>query len=50
MANTVETVVRGLPYITTYEVDVQPGSVEPVSTLRIFHGARDWPADRWSDG
>ena len=40
---TYEKIVPRLPYIVAYAVS----SDETVVVLRVIHGARDWPPNRW---
>lgn len=47
---TYEKVVPGLPYILAYEIVATPTGGEAVAILRVIHGARDWPPERWPEG
>ncbi len=49
VAGTYEKVVTGSPYIIAYEIGTQPNGEECIIILRLIHGARNWPPDRWPD-
>jgi plasmid stabilization system protein ParE len=44
VAGTYEKVVEGHPYIIAYVVT---DARDAIVILRVIHGARDWPADKW---
>jgi toxin ParE1/3/4 len=47
VAGTYEKVVRGLPYIIVYAIQPLPRGDEAIVVLRVIHGARNWPPDKW---
>jgi plasmid stabilization system protein ParE len=49
VAVTYEKVVSGLPSVIAYALGDEPAGRATLTVLRIVHGARDWPRDRWPD-
>lgn len=47
VAGTYEKVLSGLPYIIAYALEPTPAGDELLAVLRVIHGARDWPSERW---
>ncbi len=46
VSGTYEKVLRGLPYIVVYSIDLST-TPEEIVVLRVIHGARDWPEGEW---
>lgn len=44
---TYEQPISDLLYIVVYAIRLVPGRGEVVTTLRVIHGARNWPANEW---
>jgi toxin ParE1/3/4 len=49
VAGTYEKVMRGLPYIIAYAIQSLPRGDQAIVILRVIHGARDWPPEKWPD-
>jgi plasmid stabilization system protein ParE len=47
VAGTYEKVVSGLPYVVAYALGETPAGGATLTVLRVIHGARNWPEDRW---
>lgn len=49
VTGTYEKVVSGLPYILAYRLVRPPDGTERVVIVRVIHGARNWPPEKWPD-
>jgi toxin ParE1/3/4 len=49
VTGTYEKLVPGLPYIIAYSLARRHDGTEAVAILRIIHGARNWPPEKWPD-
>ena len=49
VSGTYEKPVAGLPYIIAYALGDEPKGHETLTILRIIHGARNWPEERWPE-
>lgn len=47
VSGTYEKVVLGMPYIVAYAFGDEPRGHETITVLRVIHGARNWPDERW---
>lgn len=49
VAGTYDKVVSGIPYIIAYSLSEERSGSEMLTVLRVIHGARGWPEDKWPE-